>query len=209
MWTVLEQVVNLQSALRAEINKVPESTSESGGDVYTRWGRTSCPSGDTETVYTGIIGGGYYSHSGSPSNYMCLPNDPQWDQTGLSADDVGYIYGAEYETSTSSSFQHLHDKEVPCTVCKSNAGTVIMIPARTTCYSGWRLEYSGYVMSGHNSHVGNKDAICIDASPEVLSNSSNGNENGALLYFVKVQCGALKCPPYVDAKLLTCVVCSK
>ena len=127
----------------------------------------------------------------------------------MSASNVGYIYGAEYETSTSSSFQHLHDKEGQCAVCKSNARTVIMIPARTTCYSGWRMEYSGYVMSDLHSHEGNKDAICVDASPEVLSNSSNGNENGALLYFIQVQCGALKCPPYVDGKILTCVVCSK
>jgi len=202
-------VENLQSALRTEINKVPESTSISGDDVYTRWGRTSCPSGVTETVYTGAIGGGKYSHSGSPSNYMCLPNDPQWDQTELSASTVGSIYGAEYETSSSSSFQHLHDKEVPCTVCKSNARSVIMIPARTTCYSGWRMEYSGFVMSEHYTYAGNKDAICVDASPEVLPGSSNGNENEALLYLVKVQCGTFKCPPYVDAKILTCVVCSK
>ena len=177
--------------------------------MYTRWGRMSCPPGVTETVYTGVIGGGKYSHSGSPSNYMCLPNDPQWDQTGVSASNVGLIYGAEYETSSSSSFIHLHDKEVPCTVCKANARTVIMIPARTTCYSGWRLEYSGFVMSGYYDHAGNKDAICIDASPEVLSGSSNKSEDGALLYFVNVQCGALKCPPYVQAKILTCVVCSK
>ena len=140
---------------------------------------------------------------------MCLPNDPQWDQTGLSASSVGSIYGAEYETSLSSSFKHLHDKEGPCAVCKSNARTVIMIPARTTCYSGWRMEYSGLVMSGYNGHTGNKDTICVDASPEVLSGSSNGSEDGALLYFVKLRCGALKCPPYVDDKILTCVVCSK
>ena len=64
-------------------------------------------------------------------------------------------------------------------------------------------------MSEYNSHAGNKDAVCVDASPEVLPGSSNGSEGGALLYFVKVQCGALKCPPYVDGKILTCVVCSK
>ena len=156
---------NLQSALRAEINKVPESTSISGGDVYTRWGRTSCPSGDTETVYTGVIGGGRHTHPGSPSNYMCLPNDPQWDQTGLSASSVGYIYGAEYETSSSSSFQHLHDKEVPCTVCKSNARTVVMIPARTTCYSGWRMGYSGLVMSGYYGHAGHDMCRCFTGGP--------------------------------------------
>jgi len=64
-------------------------------------------------------------------------------------------------------------------------------------------------MTGHNSHAGNKDAICVDASPEVVLDSSSGDQNEALLFFVKVQCGALKYPPYVDSKMLTCVVCSK
>ena len=191
------------------MNKVPESTSIPGGNVYTRWGRTSCPSDDTETVYTGVIGGGHYTHSGSASNYLCLPNDPQWDQTGLTADSVGIIYGTEYETLSSSSFKNLHNKEAPCAVCKAQARNVIIIPARTACYNGWALEYSGFLMSEHNSHVGNKDAICVDASPEVVPDSSSGDQNGALLYFVKVQCGALKCPPYVDDKILTCVVCSQ
>jgi len=199
----------LRSTLRAEIKKVPESTSMSGGNVYTRWGRTSCPSDDTETVYTGVIGGGHFTHSGSASNYLCLPNDPQWDETGLTASTVDFIYGTEYETTTSSSFKHLHDREAPCAVCKAPIRNVIMIPARTTCYRGWRLEYSGYVMTGHHSHAGNKNAICVDASPEVVPGSSSADHNGALLYFVKVQCGALKCPPYVDSKILTCVVCSK
>ena len=198
----------LQSTLQA-LNKVPESTSISGGNVYTRWGRTSCPSNGTETVYTGVIGGGHYTHSGSASNYLCLPNDPQLDQTGLTADTVGNIYGTEYETTSSSSFKNLHDKEAPCAVCKTQTRNVIMIPARTTCYNGWALEYAGFLMSQHHSHAGNKDAICVDASPEVVPDSSSGDQNGALLYFVKVQCGALKCPPYVDSKILTCVVCSK
>jgi len=181
----------------------------SRGDVYTRWGRTSCPSGDIETVYTGVIGGGHYSHSGGSNDYLCLPIDPHWDQTGLTASSVGLIYGTEYETSTSSSFKHLYNNEAPCVVCKANAGTVIMIPARTTCYSGWRVEYSGYLMSQHYTQPGSKETICVDASPEATTESTSASQDGALLYFMKTSCGSLKCPPYVNDKILTCVVCSK
>jgi len=202
-------VDGLQSTLRNEINKVTESTLKSGGDVYTHWGRTSCPSGDTDTVYTWVIGGGHYSQSGSSTNYLCLPSDPQLDQTALTASAVGYIYGTEYQIDSSSQLSHLRDNEAPCAVCKTNAGPVIMIPARTTCYSDWKMEYTGYLMSQYVSHSGNKEAICVDASPEVTLDSNGGNQDGGLLYFLLVKCGALKCPPYVDEKVLTCVVCSK
>ena len=152
---------------------------------------------------------GHFNHSGSASHYLCLPNDPEWDENEITADSAGYIYGTEYETNSSLSFKHLQNKEAPCTVCKADPRTVIMIQARTTCYRGWKMEYAGYVMVEYYSHSGNKDAICVDAPPEVISGSSTGNENGALLYYVKVPCSALKCPPYADGNILTCVVCSK
>jgi len=181
----------------------------SGGDVYTRWGRTSCPSENTETIYTGVIGGSHYSHSGGSNNYLCLPNDPQRDQAGLDDSSFGYIYGTEYEIGGSSLFKHLQNKEEPCAVCKTNARTVIMIPVRTTCYSGWRLEYSGYLMSQHHSQAGSKETICVDASPEATTDSFIADQNGALLYFIKTSCGSLKCPPYGSDTVLTCVVCSR
>ncbi|XP_076088925.1 uncharacterized protein LOC143059328 [Mytilus galloprovincialis] len=46
--------------------------------VYTRWGRKDCPLNETELIYTGIVGGGYYTHKGAPSNYVCLPHDPDF-----------------------------------------------------------------------------------------------------------------------------------
>jgi len=45
-----------------------------------------------------------------------------------------------------------------------------------------------------------RNAICVDASPEVRSGNISGNENGAVLYIVKEQGGALKCPPSVVTK---------
>ena len=112
------------------------------GAVYTRWGRTSCSSVDgTEMLYTGIVGGSHYNHYGAGANYLCLPNNPQYFQTG----DVGQhslLYGAEYQNSIIGK----HDYNVPCSVCfASNRGAKIMIPAAIACPESWTEEYAGFL----------------------------------------------------------------
>jgi hypothetical protein len=39
--------------------------------VFVRWGHTECPLGADE-IYTGIMAGGNYKHSGDGANYVCL-----------------------------------------------------------------------------------------------------------------------------------------
>ncbi|XP_052762233.1 uncharacterized protein LOC128204869 [Mya arenaria] len=175
-----------------------------GSSIYTRWGRRSCP-GDTELVYEGFAGGGYYSNKGASNNYICLPKDPVFDVDGRNAGTVNLIYGAEYETSHSN----LQEHDVPCAVCRVVGKSIVMIPARKVCYSGWHTEYSGYLMSSYEGHTGNKDVVCMDGSPEAAEGTNSGSQDGALFYFVQIGCGALKCPPYRTDVDLTCVVCSK
>ena len=76
-----------------------------------------------------------------------------------------------------------------------------MIPAKTKCHPGWTLEFTGYLMAGwHN----------LDKEPENVVGGREGIiDDGRLLYFVEARCGSLKCPPYVNGRELTCVVCSK
>ena len=50
---------------------------KSGGVVYTRWGRKSCPTG-AQLLYEGIAGGSEHSESGGGANYVCLPKIPQY-----------------------------------------------------------------------------------------------------------------------------------
>ncbi|XP_052761870.1 uncharacterized protein LOC128204497 [Mya arenaria] len=176
--------------------------------LYTRWGRRSCP-GTTELVYEGFAGGGYYTHEGSSSNYICLPQDPIFDSDGRKAGQVNKVYGAEYETVSATFHTSLHDEDVPCAVCRVIGRNVVMIPARNACYSEWHTEYSGYLMSQYQTHAGNKELICMDGNPEKAEGSDGGDQNGALFYFVQAVCGSLKCPPYSANKALTCVVCSK
>jgi len=98
-----------------------------GGSTYVRWGRTSCPS-TSELVYEGYAGGGSYGHTGTGTNYLCLPKDPQWAPDTTPA-YKGFVHGAEYQTHDSF-LDGLKDNDVPCAVCKTNSSNVLMIPAR-------------------------------------------------------------------------------
>ena len=61
------------------------SKGDAGGVVYTRWGRTSCPSNTgAQLLYEGIAGGSYYNTYGGGANYVCLPKVPQPSKKFLS-----------------------------------------------------------------------------------------------------------------------------
>ena len=52
----------------------------SGGVTYVRWGKSSCPSvAGTELIYAGRVAGTlFYNKPRSGSNYLCLPDEPQY-----------------------------------------------------------------------------------------------------------------------------------
>ncbi|XP_019633662.1 PREDICTED: short-chain collagen C4-like [Branchiostoma belcheri] len=183
-----------------------------GGAVYIRWGRTACnESAGTVTAYTGLAGGALWSEKGGGSNYQCLPADPEW---GVYKDGVdglkAYMYGAEYQLNTDAPYDEatVDDREVPCAVCYSlSRRAQMMIPARNTCPDGWTREYGGYLMAGYRDQAGRSKFVCMDGEPEVLP-GGEGNQSGALFYPVEARCGSLPCPPYVEGRELTCVVCT-
>ena len=50
-----------------------------GGVVYTRWGKSTCPSvSGTTLVYAGRAGGTWYQHKGGAANHLCMPDDPDY-----------------------------------------------------------------------------------------------------------------------------------
>lgn len=55
---------------------------------------------------------------------------------------------------------------------------------------------------------GPSEFICVDSEHQYL-HISNHLDNQNLMYYAVFKCGALPCPPYVEGKLATCVVCSK
>ncbi len=178
----------------------------SGGVVYTRWGRTTCPNTPgTELVYAGRAAGSKYDTKGGAANHLCLPEDPDYLQYRRGVQTNG-IYGVEYETGGFLSSVHNHD--APCVVCHtSTRETILMIPAKTQCPPSWTLEYTGYLMSAHSS---NRRTMfeCIDKDPEGVPGSAV-NTDPALFYLTEATCNALPCPPYHPEKELTCVVCTK
>ncbi|XP_035685935.1 uncharacterized protein LOC118422453 isoform X2 [Branchiostoma floridae] len=184
-----------------------DDSAVSGMTQYTRWGKTMCP-GDAVLVYKGIMAGSWYSHSGSGSNFLCLPEDPEWMEYSDATDGQrGFVAGAEYETDRNAPFA-IHDQhDAPCAVCAIPRGTSLMIPAKMSCPTGWIQEYSGYLMAAKYSHR-RTDFVCVDVEAQ-HEDGGDANNNGALLYLVEGRCNYnLPCPPYVNGRELTCVVCS-
>ena len=105
--------------------------------------------------------------------------------------------------------RNIHDYDAPCVVCfVKSRGSMLMMPARNDCPSGWTEEYHGYLMTEYYSHAHSKDFICLDGDPEYVP-GSQASRNGALLYPVQGRCGSLPCLPYVEGRELTCAVCTK
>ena len=180
-----------------------------GGAVYTRWGRTTCPNiTGTQLVYAGRAAGSYFTHKGGGANYLCLPNDPSYLQYRSGTQSLrDYLYGTEYETldgPLSAFFEH----NVPCAVCYvSTRGTVLMIPAKTTCPSSWTQEYNGYLMADEYGHH-RKMHECVDQNPESVPGGA-ADQSGALFYHVEATCHGIACPPYTAGRELACAVCTK
>ncbi len=182
----------------------------SGGVIYTRWGRTTCPNTPgTELVYAGRAGGTHFNAQGGAANYLCMPDNPDYLRYGAGVQGYSSVYGVEYETSSStdplrSVFQH----DAPCAVCCTSAREIVlMIPAKTQCPPSWTLEYTGYLMSASNSQRRSMFE-CIDKDPQSVPGSAT-NTNPALFYHTEATCSEFLCPPYDPQKELTCVVCTK
>ena len=182
------------------------------GSTYVRWGRKSCAGNGTETVYSGYTAGDLYSHATAATNHLCLVPDPLWGHYSDALQDNirRKIYGSEYEFSNSQAWfsKNLGDEDVPCSVCRTSRGSVTMMPGRNACYNGWNLEYKGYLVAGATADASPTEYICLDSNPDVITGGQS-DQNGANLFLVEGSCGSLKCPPYVNGRELTCVVCSK
>lgn len=157
-----------------------------------------------------------YSKTGSGSNYLCLSDEPQWDHYEENVESLGKIAGVEYQfwnhraNGASNFFGYdVYNDDAPCAVCHSQRSSNLMIPGRMECYPGWTKEYNGYLVSGWVGQAHDTEFICLDRRPEAL-NGGKTDDDEAMLYFVEGVCGkSLECPPYVNGRELTCVVCSK
>ena len=169
---------------------------------------------------TGYMAGSHYTHKGSTANYICLPDNPQFERNVPGFQGEAYIYGTEYETghkyTGNDPFRKvnahdlpLHDQNVPCVMCHViGRGIATTFPAWKQCPTGWTQEYWGYLVSQHYTHASNKVAVCMDEAPQVIQGGTR-NQNGALVYNVEAACGSLPCQSYINGGELTCAVCSR
>lgn len=213
-----EEVADLAaevSALTTKIEELSDMTEnlERKGTTYVRWGRNDCPGNGSNILYRGYAGGSWYAHSGAAASMLCLHSEPDWRDYDDGKQDTGLIYGAEYNDhqrkDKSPNVNRLYDDDVPCVVCDvQRRSSMIMIPGKSICPAGYTAEYWGYLMAGRHDHASASNYYCVDADPEAEPDSK-ANTNGYLLYYVEGRCGSLPCPPYVENRELTCVVCTK
>ncbi|HEW98346.1 MAG: hypothetical protein DRR16_09750 [Candidatus Parabeggiatoa sp. nov. 3] len=201
---------NFQAVL-AQIAKIKTQTGV-GNVSYTRWGRNECPEG-ASLIYKGIAASGAHNQSGGISSLLCLIDKPTFatDKVNDGNYDGALLYGTEYETNNKSiaTLVDLHDSDAPCAVClKPQATLTLMIPGTINCPADWNKEYEGFLMGEHHSHPSSHDAACVDIAPELRPGSNKANQNGNLWYPTEAECGSLPCPPYVQNRELSCVVCT-
>ena len=181
-----------------------------GGAVYVRWGRTSCPSDQgTELLYSGRAAGSRHDHQGGGVNHLCMPDDPEHLRYGSGIQGYSYVYGIEYDIHYYQPFRRFDNCNVPCAVCyTATRDTVVMIPANFLCPTRWTVEYTGYLMTANAAHQ-RSTYECVDKDPECVPGLNARSEDNAYLYHVEPDCTGLSCPPYDAQKELTCVVCSR
>ena len=184
---------------------------QSGGAVYTRWGRTECPQG-ASLVYAGRAAGTKFNVKGGTSDTLCMPETPQYLSTDTTATYAAIVHGVEYETfgTSSTPLRSLLQANMPCAVCHTDTKlSVLIVPAQYTCPNGWSTEYSGYLTTELKYFDRQrKDTLCVDKDAEAVPGSL-ANTNPSLAYFIRATCDGLPCPPYNTGMALTCAVCSK
>lgn len=199
----LSEVSAEVQALKVSRDQLLATVSQSQTSSYIIWGRSTCPV-STETVYSGIIGGSPNSEAGAAANYLCLPLSPELSDSKLPTYSA-FLFGAEYQTYNTNP---LHANKDPlCALCRIPRAVNVMLPASNTCWPGWTLEYSGFLMAGDSRHSAASEFICIDSTLEDRAGSER-NENAKLLLYTVSHCGSLPCPPYANSKVVTCAVCS-
>ena len=205
---VVSHISQQVTELNADIQTLKNSNSQQDHDIqdaqsstFVHWGSSKC-GGSSHLVYSGVVGGSHYTHSGAATNYLCLTMSPVFSNQQLPS-YMAYLYGGEYETYDS----HM-DKDPTCSVCRSTFSTTVMIPGTNVCTPGWHLQYSGFLTAGYSGHAAGSEYICVDSQFQSRL-SSDTDQNGKLLYYTVTRCGSLPCEPYVNDKVVLCAVCSK
>ena len=183
-----------------------------GGAVYTRWGRTTCPTDQgTTLLYSGKAGATPIQHKGGAANYLCLPNNPDHLPYGSGVQGSSIIAGVDYwYNGLPSLTSHTFHNAFFAVCYVATRSVTVMIPAKTQCPTDWTVEYVGYLMTEYYNHDGRLTFECVDKNPEnIPGQEANNYQREGRFHLVEPYCDSLSCPPYSAEKELACVVCTR
>lgn len=158
---------------------------------------------------TGITAGKHLSNTGSGTNTLCVPHDPDSLPSDFPTTTYSGLYAALFGAEYQFTYKNVAvDDDVPCAICKVNPATAtMMVPAKLSCPQGWTLQYHGYLGAGsYSDHA--SEYICVDSNPEYFEGLRQVNSDDHLIYPVKAYCGALPCPKYKQSQYLPCAICT-
>ena len=155
----------------------------------------------------------HHYRQGGGANNLCITKTPEYfTKTELSTSELSYLHTAEYQVPE----QNLKFYAVPCSVCNTpKRSSKLMLPGQISCPPTWTEEYDGYLVAErtHDNHKRNAVYECLDDDSEIVEGRAKGGGQAPLLDYVVAQCGSdvslLPCPPFVNNKRITCVVCTK
>ena len=85
--------------------------------MYTRWGKTTCNTSEgTQLLYAGRAGRSHWGSTGGASNYVCMPNDPEYGTYTPGVQSWSTVTGVEME-SRDGPLRDFQNQNVPCAVC--------------------------------------------------------------------------------------------
>ncbi|CAG2245608.1 unnamed protein product [Mytilus edulis] len=146
-----------------------------GGTSYTRWGRNDCPNNNgTQLVYAGIVGGGSYGETGSGTNYLGLPHDPDQSPaiSPLSSKEVVMLHMFGEPTISTPSVRSRLVTTFPAQfvmVILPTGGAFYIRWGRKDCpvVNGTNLVYSGIAGGGAWKETGGgTNYLCLPHDPD-------------------------------------------
>lgn len=199
-----------------------------------RWGHANCPETEgTRLLYTGRAAGSPHYQQGGMSDYLCLPNQPEYPETDYRrhahhqhsfvdqrssmdqpdadsfVDQRSSVAGAVYMTFEGEPLGISRGGIIPCAICHTSPrSALLVIPARLSCPDSWTREYSGYLLSS-SGQVGESSTVCVDVESESVYDNRDHVVGRARLCHMEAEDHGLECPPFNPEMELTCAVCTK
>lgn len=164
---LLAALVARLDALEAEVALLKSAAKS----TFVAWGSQTCPAPSTR-VFSGLAMGSGKSQSGGGADLLCMPfeNGGNIRKTATaSVGTRGYIYHAEFNTTTAGSTQqpvlrNQDNFESRCALCEVS-GPTHMLAGRQTCLAGWTALYKGVLMASPSVDAGRLVHICMLEPP--------------------------------------------